>query len=139
VNYIYGTWQALRGLASIGVNMDEEWIRRARTWLESCQNEDGSWGETCESYNFPALKGRGAGTPSQTAWALMGLCAAGNPEREAIQRGVRWLVSTQNLDGSWTEDYTTGTGFPCVFYLKYDMYRNHFPLLALATYRKSIA
>jgi squalene-hopene/tetraprenyl-beta-curcumene cyclase len=136
VNYIYGTWQALRGLASIGVNMDEEWIRRALTWLESCQNEDGSWGETCETYNFPALKGRGAGTPSQTAWALMGLCAGGNPERESIQAGIRWLISTQNHDGSWTEDYTTGTGFPCVFYLKYDMYRNHFPLLALATYRK---
>ena len=136
VNYIYGTWQALRGLASIGVNMDDEWIRRALTWLESCQNDDGSWGETCETYNFPALKGRGAGTPSQTAWALMGLCAAGNPDRDCIQRGVDWLVSTQNPDGSWTEDYTTGTGFPCVFYLKYDMYRNHFPLLALATYRK---
>ena len=138
VNYIYGTWQALRGLASIGVNMDEEWIRRALTWLESCQNEDGSWGETCETYNFPALKGRGAGTPSQTAWALMGLCAGGNSERESIQRGIQWLISTQNADGSWTEDYTTGTGFPCVFYLKYDMYRNHFPLLALATYRKLI-
>jgi squalene-hopene/tetraprenyl-beta-curcumene cyclase len=115
--------------------MDEEWIRRATTWLESCQNEDGSWGETCESYNFPALKGRGAGTPSQTAWALMGLCAAGDPQRESIRAGIQWLVSTQNLDGSWTEDYATGTGFPCVFYLKYDMYRNHFPLLALATYR----
>ena len=139
VNYIYGTWQALRGLASIGVNMDEEWIRRARTWIESCQNEDGSWGETCESYNFPALKGRGAGTPSQTAWALMGLCAAGDSHSESIQRGIHWLVSTQNADGSWAEDYTTGTGFPCVFYLKYDMYRNHFPLLALATYRKLIA
>ena len=138
VNYIYGTWQALRGLASIGVNMDEEWIRRALTWLESCQNEDGSWGETCETYNFPALKGRGAGTPSQTAWALMGLCAGGNPERESIQRGIQWLISTQNPDGSWTEDYTTGTGFPCVFYLKYDMYRNHFPLLALASYSKLI-
>jgi squalene-hopene/tetraprenyl-beta-curcumene cyclase len=139
VNYIYGTWQVLRGLASIGMNMDEQWVRRALTWLESCQNEDGSWGETCESYNFPALKGRGAGTPSQTAWALMGLCAAGDPARESIQRGIDWLVSKQNSDGSWTEDYTTGTGFPCVFYLKYDMYRNHFPLLALATYRKLLA
>jgi squalene-hopene/tetraprenyl-beta-curcumene cyclase len=136
VNYIYGTWQALRGLASIGTNMDEEWIRRALVWLESCQNDDGSWGETCESYNFPALKGRGAGTPSQTAWALMGLCAAGDPHRESIQRGISWLVSTQNPDGSWSESHTTGTGFPCVFYLKYDMYRNHFPLLALATFKK---
>jgi squalene-hopene/tetraprenyl-beta-curcumene cyclase len=139
VNYIYGTWQVLRGLASIGVNMDEEWIRRAVTWLESCQNDDGSWGETCESYNFPALKGRGPGTPSQTAWALMGLAAAGDPDRASIRRGVDWLVSTQNADGSWTEDYTTGTGFPCVFYLKYDMYRNHFPLLALAACRNLLA
>ena len=69
----------------------------------------------------------------------MGLCAAGEPARESIQRGIDWLVSKQNPDGSWTEDYTTGTGFPCVFYLKYDMYRNHFPLLALATYRKLLA
>ena len=139
VNYIYGTWQALRGLAAIGENMDQEWIRRGRDWLESCQNDDGSWGETCESYNFPALKGRGPGTPSQTAWALMGLCACGDARRDAIRHGISWLVQRQNADGSWTEDATTGTGFPCVFYLKYDMYRQHFPLLALATYRKMTA
>jgi len=136
VNYIYGTWQILRGLAAIGENMDQEWIRRGRDWLESCQNDDGGWGETCESYNFPALKGRGPSTASQTAWAVMGLCACGDAERESIQRGIEYLIRTQNEDGSWTEDYTTGTGFPCVFYLKYDMYRQHFPLLALATYRK---
>jgi len=136
VNYIYGTWQALRGLAAIGTNMDEEWIRRGRDWLESCQNEDGGWGETCESYNFPALKGRGPSTASQTAWALMGLLACGGESRESIRNGIRWLITSQNPDGSWTEDYTTGTGFPCVFYLKYDMYRNHFPLLALATYAR---
>ncbi len=136
VNYIYGTWQALRGLAAIGTNMEEPWIRRGRDWLESCQNEDGGWGETCESYNIPALKGRGPSTASQTAWALMGLCACGDAARESIRSGIEWLVTTQNADGSWTEDYTTGTGFPCVFYLKYDMYRNHFPLLALATYAR---
>lgn len=136
VNYIYGTWQILRGLAAIGENMSQEWIRRGCDWLESCQNEDGGWGETCESYNFPALKGRGPSTASQTAWAVMGLCACGEPDRESIQRGIAYLIRTQNEDGSWTEDYTTGTGFPCVFYLKYDMYRQHFPLLALATYRK---
>ena len=139
VNYIYGTWQALRGLAAIGTNMDEEWIRRGRDWLESCQNDDGGWGETCESYNFPALKGRGPSTASQTAWALMGLCASGDVSRDSIRTGVDWLVRNQNTDGSWTEDYTTGTGFPCVFYLKYDMYRNHFPLLALATYARMAA
>jgi len=135
VNYIYGTWQALRGLASIGENMDQEWIRRGRDWLESCQNDDGGWGETCESYNFPALKGRGPSTASQTAWALMGLCACGDAHRESILRGVDYLIREQNADGSWNDDFTTGTGFPCVFYLKYEMYRQHFPLLALATYR----
>lgn len=136
VNYIYGTWQVLRGLAAIGTNMDQEWIRRGRDWLESCQNDDGGWGETCESYTFPSLKGRGPSTASQTAWALMGLCACGDASRESIRNGIDWLVSKQNPDGSWTETYTTGTGFPGVFYLKYDMYRNHFPLLALATYSK---
>jgi squalene-hopene/tetraprenyl-beta-curcumene cyclase len=138
VNYIYGTWQVLRGLSAIGENMDQEWIRRGRDWVESCQNDDGGWGETCESYNFPALKGRGPSTPSQTAWAVMGLCACGDAGRGSIVRGIQYLLHTQNEDGSWTEDFTTGTGFPCVFYLKYDMYRQHFPLLALATYRKMI-
>ncbi len=136
VNYIYGTWQALRGLAAIGENMKQEWIRRGRDWLESCQNEDGGWGETCESYNFPTLKGKGPSTASQTAWALMGLCACGDPSRESLRKGIDYLITTQEEDGSWTEDHTTGTGFPCVFYLKYEMYRQHFPLLALATYRK---
>ncbi len=138
VNYIYGTWQALRGLAAIGTNMNEEWIRRGRDWLESCQNDDGGWGETCESYTLPALKGRGTSTASQTAWALMGLCACGNAKRDSISRGIAWLVREQNSDGSWTENHTTGTGFPGVFYLKYDMYRNHFPLLALATRAKMV-
>lgn len=138
VNYIYGTWQALRGLGAIGENMDQEWIRRGRDWLESCQNDDGGWGETCESYDFPTLKGVGPSTASQTAWALMGLCACGDPTRESIRRGVDWLVRTQEADGSWTENETTGTGFPRVFYLRYDMYRLHFPLLALATYRKMV-
>lgn len=138
VNYIYGTWQVLRGLAAIGENMDQVWIRRGCDWLESCQNEDGGWGETCESYNFPTLKGRGPSTASQTAWALMGLCACGDPERESIRSGAAYLTRTQESDGSWSEEYTTGTGFPCVFYLRYDFYRLHFPLLALATYRKLV-
>jgi squalene-hopene/tetraprenyl-beta-curcumene cyclase len=136
VNYIYGTWQVLRGLSSIGQNMDQEYIRRGRDWLESCQNDDGGWGETPESYNFPSLKGRGPSTASQTAWALMGLCACGDPHRDSIRAGIDFLIRTQKNDGSWAEEETTGTGFPCVFYLKYEMYRQHFPLLALATYRK---
>lgn len=141
VNYIYGTWQVLRGLRSIGVDMREPWIVRARDWLESCQNEDGGWGETCASYDDPTLKGKGPSTPSQTAWALMGLIAATDAtdpsalDRRSIRRGIEFLVERQSADGSWPEPQTTGTGFPRVFYLRYDMYRNNFPLLALATYQ----
>jgi squalene-hopene/tetraprenyl-beta-curcumene cyclase len=134
VNYIYGTWQVLRGLRAIGLDMRQSWIVRAREWLESCQNEDGGWGETCATYDDPSLKGKGPSTASQTAWAVMGLCAAGDVETRALRHGVEYLLQTQNRDGSWTEPETTGTGFPRVFYLKYDMYRNNFPLLALATF-----
>ncbi len=143
VNYIYGTWQVLRGLRSIGEDMRQPWIVRARDWLESCQNEDGGWGETCASYDDPHLKGKGPSTASQTAWALMGLIAAADLtepaalDRKAIRRGVEYLLETQSADGSWEEPHVTGTGFPRVFYLRYDMYRNNWPLLALATYRKA--
>lgn len=142
VNFIYGTWQVLRGLRSIGEDMRQPWIVRARDWLESCQNEDGGWGETCASYDDPHLKGKGPSTASQTAWALMGLIAAADLsesaalDRKTIRRGVEYLLATQSADGSWEEPHVTGTGFPRVFYLRYDMYRNNWPLLALATYRK---
>ncbi len=141
VNYIYGTWQVLRGLRSIGEDMRQPWIQRARDWLESCQNEDGGWGETCASYDDPHLKGKGPSTASQTAWALMGLIAACDSahsaelERRSIRRGIDYLTESQSADGSWDEPQTTGTGFPRVFYLRYDMYRNNWPLLALATWR----
>jgi squalene-hopene/tetraprenyl-beta-curcumene cyclase len=134
VNYIYGTWQVLRGLRSIGEDMTQNWILRGRDWLESCQDEDGGWGESCASYENPDLKGQGPSTASQTAWALMGICACGDLDRPSIQRGLRYLLSTQRADGAWDEPEITGTGFPRVFYLKYDMYRQNFPLLALATY-----
>ncbi len=134
VNYIYGTWQVLRGLRAIGENMTRDWILRGRDWLESCQNEDGGWGETCASYDDPTLKGRGSSTASQTAWAMMGICACGDLDRPSVQRGLRFLLSKQEDDGSWTEPQITGTGFPGVFYLKYDFYRQNFPLMALATY-----
>jgi len=134
VNYIYGTWQVLRGLRAIGQDMRQDWILRGRDWLESCQNDDGGWGETCGSYDDPTLKGRGETTASQTAWALMGICACGDIERPSVHRGLRYLLSTQERDGSWSEPQITGTGFPKVFYLKYDFYRQNFPLLALATY-----
>lgn len=141
VNYLYGTWQVLRGLSAIGEDMGAPWLLRARDWLESCQNEDGGWGETCASYDDPRLKGRGPSTPSQTAWALMGLLAALPREeqvrRKSVWRGVQWLLENQAADGTWREDATTGTGFPKVFYLKYDLYRNAWPLLALADYARA--
>jgi squalene-hopene/tetraprenyl-beta-curcumene cyclase len=134
VNYIYGTWQVLRGLRAIGENMTQDWILRGRDWLESCQNDDGGWGESCASYEHSVLKGKGESTASQTAWALMGICACGDLDRPSVQRGLRYLLSTQQSDGAWNEPQITGTGFPGVFYLRYDMYRQNFPLLALATY-----
>ncbi|MBI3417448.1 MAG: squalene--hopene cyclase [Verrucomicrobia bacterium] len=136
VNYIYGTWQVLRGLRALNLNMNQPWLLKARDWLESVQNEDGGWGERCNTYDDLVFKGRGPSTPSQTAWAVMGLCAFDDPQRPSIVRGIRYLTGTQNQDGSWSESETTGTGFPRVFYLKYDMYRNSWPLLALATYAK---
>ncbi len=139
VNYIYGTWQVLRGLRAMNLNMNEPWLVKARDWLESVQHEDGGWGERCNTYDDPVFKGQGPSTASQTAWAVMGLLAFDDPHRPSIQNGLAYLVSTQNADGSWTEDETTGTGFPKVFYLKYDMYRNSWPLLAFATYQKVLA
>ncbi len=136
VNYIYGTWQVLRGMRAMNLDMNQPWLQKARAWLESVQREDGGWGERCNTYDDPVFKGQGPSTASQTAWAVMGLCAFGDPENPALKLGIEYLARTQNQDGSWTEHETTGTGFPKVFYLKYDMYRNAWPLLALATYRK---
>ncbi len=141
VNYIYGTWQVLRGLGAMGEDPRQAWISRARDWLESCQNEDGGWGETPASYEHPKLKGCGPSNPSQTAWAIMGLLASlapgEHPARKPIRRGIEWLLEKQEPDGSWTENATTGTGFPGVFYLKYDMYRAHWPLLALGQFARA--
>jgi squalene-hopene/tetraprenyl-beta-curcumene cyclase len=136
VNYIYGTWQVLRGMRAMNLDMNEDWLQRSRAWLESVQHEDGGWGERCNTYDDPVFKGQGPSTASQTAWAVMGLCAFDEPENPALKRGIEFLTRTQNPDGSWTEHETTGTGFPKVFYLKYDIYRNAWPLLALATYKK---
>jgi squalene-hopene/tetraprenyl-beta-curcumene cyclase len=136
VNYIYGTWQVLRGLWALKIDMHQDWLLHARAWLESVQHEDGGWGERCNTYDDPVFKGQGPSTASQTAWAVMGLCTFGDPHRASLIRGIEYLVRAQNPDGSWSEQETTGTGFPRVFYLKYDMYRNSWPLLALATYRQ---
>ncbi|MBP9901637.1 MAG: squalene--hopene cyclase [Verrucomicrobiota bacterium] len=139
VNYIYGTWQVLRGLRALNLNMSEPWLQKAKRWLESVQRPDGGWGERCNTYDDPVFKGQGPSTASQTAWAVMGLCAFGDPDLPSLRCGIQYLIRMQNGDGSWTEDEITGTGFPKVFYLKYDMYRNAWPLLALATYKQLLA
>jgi squalene-hopene/tetraprenyl-beta-curcumene cyclase len=139
VNYLYGTWQVLRGMRALNLDMNQPWLLRGKEWLESVQHSDGGWGERCNTYDDPVFKGRGPSTASQTAWAVMALCAFDDPNNPHLQRGVDYLMSTQNADGSWTEHETTGTGFPKVFYLKYDIYRNAWPLLALSDYKKLLA
>jgi squalene-hopene/tetraprenyl-beta-curcumene cyclase len=134
VNYIYGTSGVLRALEVLRLGA-REYCQRAVAWLREVQNEDGGFGETCASYVDPSLMGKGPSTPSQTAWGLIGLLAAGPPTDGAVTRAVEYLLSRQNGDGSWDEQGTTGTGFPRVFYLKYHLYRHSFPLYGLARYR----
>lgn len=134
VNYVYGTSGVLRAMEALGQSDTAE-CQKAAEWLRKVQNADGGFGETCASYDDPSLKGKGRSTASQTAWGLIGLLAAAGPDDPAAVRAVDWLVQHQNADGSWDEDDFTGTGFPCVFYLKYHLYRNSFPLYALARYR----
>ncbi len=130
VNYIYGTWQTLEGLRAVGVTADDPAVRSAVNWLESRQQADGGWGESPDSYADPVVAGLGTPTPSQTAWAIAGLIAAGRIDGAAA-RGVGWLVDRQAFDGDWEETEFTGTGFPKVFYLRYHFYRLYFPLMAL--------
>ncbi len=136
VNYIYGTTCVLRGLEAMGVWNHEPYVQQAAEWLRMFQNPDGGWGESCDSYDDSALKGVGPSTPSQTAWAVMGLLAAGDTRSESVARGIAYLLRTQKKDGSWDEPQYTGTGFPRVFYLAYHLYRTYFPMLALATYAR---
>jgi squalene-hopene/tetraprenyl-beta-curcumene cyclase len=135
VNYIYGTWSVLRGVAAIGEDPRQEWIQRAVRWLEARQNAEGGWGETCASYDDPELAGRGPSTPSHTAWALLGLLAVGRVS-PAVERGVRYLLDAQRADGGWEDPCWNGAGFPRVFYLKYHLYATYFPLWALGVYRR---
>jgi len=139
VNYIYGTWQVLEGLRAVGVPADDPAVMRGAAWLEGHQQADGGWGETPESYADPGLAGTGIPTASQTAWAVAGLVAAGRGRSAAVGRGVDWLVSRQEADGTWEQREFTGTGFPCVFYLRYHWYPIYFPLLALARARRAVA
>jgi squalene-hopene/tetraprenyl-beta-curcumene cyclase len=138
VNYIYGAWQVLTGLRSVNFDMQDPMVRRAVRWLGQVQQPGGGWGETCRSYHDPTLAGQGTTTASQTAWALLGLLAAGEARSEVVSSGIDYLLATQEPDGTWREDQFTGTGFPKVFYLKYHMYALYFPLMALARYQKAI-
>ncbi len=139
VNYIYGTMLVLRGLQAMGVDHHEPYVQQGAEWLRMVQNSDGGWGESCGSYDDPTTRGIGPSTPSQTAWAIMGLLAAGDTRSESVQRGILYLLETQRADGHWDEDQYTGTGFPRVFYLAYHLYRDYFPLIALSTYAREFS
>ncbi|MCL4513691.1 MAG: squalene--hopene cyclase, partial [Candidatus Eremiobacteraeota bacterium] len=140
VNYLYGTWQVLKGLSCIGEDMQEPYIRKAIDWIYSVQNSDGGWGESCHTYEDYKLHAPEItkSTPSQTAWALMALMAGGDYESSAFIKGMRWLTSKQNEEDTWEENLFTGTGFPKVFYLKYHLYRHYFPLFAFGMYLKKM-
>ncbi|MCE5314880.1 MAG: squalene--hopene cyclase [Armatimonadota bacterium] len=138
VNYIYGTWQAIRGLTLMGVDAQDAAVARGALWLESVQNDDGGWGETCYSYYDPSCKHIGESSASQTAWAVMGLMCVGKTGSNAVRMGIDYLIRTQNERGTWNEEPFTGAGFPRVFYLKYHLYRHSFPLMALGMYRKML-
>ena len=134
-NFIYGTWSVLCALNAAGISGDDPAVRRAVDWLISVQREDGGWGEDEESYADAPPGVYQEPTPSQTAWAVLGLMAAGETENSAVARGIAYLARTQRSDGEWDEQPYTAVGFPRVFYLKYHGYRLYFPLLALARYR----
>ncbi len=137
VNYIYGTSGVLRALETVSL-ATREFCQRAVNWLRSVQKVDGSFGESLLSYDLPDAKGQGAGTASQTAWGLIGLLASAGTEDSAVKKAVAYLVHRQQPDGSWSEPEFTGTGFPGVFYLKYHLYRNSFPVYALARYSNQL-
>lgn len=136
VNYIYGTWSALAGLNAAGLSPQDPAMARAAGWLIAIQNEDGGWGEDCDSYKLDYHGYENApSTASQTAWAVLGLMAAGRVDDPAVERGIAYLARTQGADGLWPQEYYTGGGFPRVFYLRYHGYPKFFPLWAVARYR----
>jgi len=134
-NYIYGTWSVLCALNAVGLPHDDPAITRAADWLVSVQRDDGGWGEDEETYRDAPPGRYHESLPSQTAWAVLGLMAAGHAEHPAVARGIAYLTSTRRPDGEWTEAPYNAVGFPRVFYLRYHGYRLYFPLLALARYR----
>ena len=136
MNYIYGTWSVLCALNAAGVGHADPVFRKAVDWLAIIQNADGGWGEDGTSYKLGyAGYERSPSTASQTAWALLGLMAAGEVGHAAVERGIAYLARTQGGDGFWDEPHYTATGFPRVFYLRYHGYAKFFPLWALTRYR----
>jgi squalene-hopene/tetraprenyl-beta-curcumene cyclase len=136
VNYVYGTWSVLCALNALGVEAEHPMVARAADWLARIQNDDGGWGEGCDSYRLDYDGHRpAASAPSQTAWALLGLMAAGRVDDPAVARGIAWLTGHRDADGGWSEPDYTGGGFPRVFYLRYHGYPKIFGLMALARYR----
>jgi len=136
MNYIYGTWSVLSALNAAGIDRNAPEMHKARDWLAAIQNADGGWGEDGSSYKLD-YRGyeRAPSTASQTAWALLGVMAAGDLDHPAVARGIKYLTNTQGADGFWNEPRYTATGFPRVFYLHYHGYAKFFPLWALARYR----
>ncbi len=131
VNYLYGTWQVVCGLMTVGVDMGLDWIQKAGNWLREVQKADGSFGESADSYEDPSTKGKGPSTASQTAWGTMALMAIYGPSDPGVLKGIEWLIRTQIEPGTWEEPWFTGTGFPRVFYLRYHLYRLYFPIMCL--------
>ncbi len=135
-NYVYGTWSALAALNAVGEAPASSCIRRAVRWLERRQREDGGWGEDCATYWPDRQDEAKASTPSQTAWAVLGLMAAGEVDGTPVRRGIEYLLNAPREDGLWREEYYNAVGFPRVFYLKYHGYSAYFPVWALARYRR---
>ena len=135
-NYIYGSFLALRGLLHAGEDLRQPRFQRTADWIRARQNADGGWGELPHSYEDLTAKGQGPSTPSQTAWALVALFATGDRDSEPVRRGIDYLLSRQEYDGSWKDSHWTATGFPKVFYLRYHLYATYFPLRALALYAR---
>ena len=134
-NYVYGTWSALAALNAVGEDPNSEMVHKAVTWLKSRQRPDGGWGEDCATYWTDRKDECKASTPSQTAWAVLGLMAAGEVESEEVKRGIEFLLKAPRDGGKWEEELYNAVGFPRIFYLRYHGYSAYFPLWALARYR----
>ena len=137
-NYVYGTWSVLSALEVAGEDLNQDYIRRAVSWLYSSQNDDGGWGESNDSYYPPKHRRPHASTPFQTAWGVLGLMAVDGVHSIAVKRGVDWLLRNQQSNGLWSDPNFTAPGFPRVFYLKYHGYSKYFPLWAIGQYRNRL-